>query len=178
MSVSYTLSSELRERLKQPLGELIKGSFAETMGRLRMILGNERPPLIISVGDTVSRNLTLNQMHPQLAIVDNHCMRHVVQKPVRLAVDRIVHVKNPQATITEEAMTAIQEALRGNCSVMMVVEGEEDLLALAAIMNAPDNSLVVYGQPLEGIVVVRVTAEKKAEIARLLNSMRIARKAK
>ena len=173
MGVSYTLTSELRERLKQPLGELIKGSFSETMGHLKAILENEKPLLVVSVGDTVSRNLALNQVHARLAIVDNLCMRHAVQEPVRLTVDRIVHLKNPRATITEEAVSAIQDALRGSAIVMMVVDGEEDLLALVAIVNAPENSLVVYGQPHEGIVVVRVTTEKKAEVTRLLNSMRI-----
>jgi uncharacterized protein (UPF0218 family) len=105
-------------------------------------------------------------------------MRRAVQKPVKLTTDRTVHVKNPQATITAEAIDAVQDALRGSSSVKIVVDGEEDLLALVAILNAPESSFVVYGQPYEGIVVVKVTAEKKTEIAQLLREMEIARKAK
>jgi uncharacterized protein (UPF0218 family) len=178
MSASYALTPELRQRLKQPLGTLIKGSFSETMKRLKVTIEKEKPPFIISVGDTVSRNLEMNQMSPRLAIVDNLCMRRAVQKPVKLTTDRTVHVKNPQATITAEAIDAVQDALRGSSSVKIVVDGEEDLLALVAILNAPESSFVVYGQPYEGIVVVKVTSEKKTEIAQLLREMEIARKAK
>jgi len=178
MSVSYGLTPELRQRLKQPIGTLIKGSFFETMKRLKDIMEKEKPPFIVSVGDTVSRNLAKNQIPPRLAIVDNICMRRTVEEPVKLTMDKTVQVRNPQAKITAEAIHAIQDALKGSASVKIVVDGEEDLLALVAVLYAPENSLVVYGQPYEGIVVVKVTPEKKAEIAQLLKEMKIVRKAK
>jgi len=52
------------------------------------------------------------------------------------------------------------------------------LLTLAAVLYAPENSFVVYGQPLEGIVVVKVTEQKKKEITEVLKAMEIFRKAK
>jgi uncharacterized protein (UPF0218 family) len=178
MIYSYGLPPELRQRLKQPIGTLIKGSLFETTKRLKEIVENEELPYIISVGDTVSRNLVENQIRPRLAIVDNVCMRRTVEEPAKLKMDKTVHVKNPQATITAEAIHAIQDALKGNASMKIVVDGEEDLLTLVAVLYAPENSFVVYGQPYEGIVVVKVTPEKKAEIARLLKEMEIVRKAK
>jgi uncharacterized protein (UPF0218 family) len=57
------------------------------------------------------------------------------------------------------------------------VEGEEDLLTIVAVLYAPDGSFVVYGQPNEGIVVVKATPEKKDEANKLLNEMTV-RKAK
>jgi uncharacterized protein (UPF0218 family) len=60
----------------------------------------------------------------------------------------------------------------------IIVDGEEDLLALIAISYAPDNSYIVYGQPLEGMVVVKATSDMKAEIAVILRAMRKARKTK
>ncbi len=54
----------------------------------------------------------------------------------------------------------------------IVVEGEEDLLVLIAVLYAPENSFVVYGQPYSGIVVVKVSAEKKAQAAAFLNEMK------
>jgi uncharacterized protein (UPF0218 family) len=56
------------------------------------------------------------------------------------------------------------------------VDGEEDLLTLIAVLNAPEKSLVVYGQPYEGIVVVKVTAKKKAEAMEILKAMKTASK--
>jgi uncharacterized protein (UPF0218 family) len=147
------------------------------MNRFRQMMEREKPPRIIAVGDTVTRNLTKSRMSPQLSIVDNKCMRKSTQ-PVDLATDRTVHVENPQATITEEAIKAIQDSLRSSGSVKIVVDGEEDLLTLIAVMYAPENSFVLYGQPYEGIVVVKVTPEKRAKIAEILKAMEDARKAK
>lgn len=177
MSVKYNLTPELRTKLKQPLGTLIRGSFTETMKRFSYLEKTAKPSCIISVGDTVSKNLAKNGILPKLSIVDNRCMRRRTQ-PARLAVEKTLYVENPQGTITEEAISAIQEALHGSEHIKIVVEGEEDLLALIAIMYAPQDSFVLYGQPHEGIVLVRVTADKRAEAARILNAMEKVRKTK
>jgi len=176
MAIAYSVTPELRARLKEPFGMLIRGSFAETMGKLDGIVKREKPPLIVSVGDTVSRNLHMRQLNPQLSITDNKRMRKRIKPRVFAA--KLFHVKNPQGTITEEAVTAIKEALESDERVQIIVDGEEDLLALIAVLYAPENSLVVYGQPYEGVVVVRVTSEKQAEAAEILKAMEIVRKAK
>lgn len=175
MVIRYSLTSDLRLRLKQPLGILVRGSFAKTMKRLREMVRDEKPPVIISVGDTVSRNLAKNQLFPKLAIVDNKCMRRSI-RPVSVVADRTVQVRNPQGTITEEAVRAIKEAFDGKQRVRILVDGEEDLLALTAIAYGPKDSFVVYGQPYEGIVVVKITSEKRAEIFDILKSMEVGSK--
>lgn len=177
MATRYRLTAELREKLKQPIGTLIRGSFNETMKKLKDLVEKETPPIIISVGDSVSENLTKNNMLPKLSIVDNKVMRKRIQ-PIALKTDKTLYVKNPPATITEEALATIQEALEHNRRVKIVVDGEEDLLTLAAVLYAPANSFVVYGQPLEGIVVVKVTEQKKKEVTEVLKAMEIFRKAK
>jgi uncharacterized protein (UPF0218 family) len=40
--------------------------------------------------------------------------------------------------------------------VRIVVSGEEDLLALPLFAMVPNGSVVLYGQPLEGMVIVRI----------------------
>jgi uncharacterized protein (UPF0218 family) len=164
-------------KLKAPFGMLIRGSFAETMSKMKNIVEKEKPPKIVSVGDTVSRNLREHQINPQLSITDNRCMRKRI-KPRIFTAENFVHVKNPQGTITEEATTAIREALKSDKHVHVIVDGEEDLLTLIAVLYAPERSLVVYGQPNEGIVIVKVTPEKKADAAEILKSMETVRKAK
>ena len=177
MAITYSVTPELRVKLKEPFGMLIRGSFAETMRKLKNIVKREKPPKIISVGDTVSRNLHEHQMNPQLSITDNKRMRRRI-KTRTFNGKNVVHVKNPRGTITEEAITAIRETLESDEDVHVIVDGEEDLLALIAVLYAPEKSLVVYGQPYEGIVVVKATSEKKAGAMEILNAMKTVRKAK
>jgi uncharacterized protein (UPF0218 family) len=177
MVTRYRLTPELRKKLKKPIGTLLRGSFNETMKKLKDLVEKENPPMIISVGDSVSKNLTENDMFPKLSIVDNKVMRKRIQ-PIALTADKTLYVKNPPGTITDEALATIQEALEHNRRVKIVVDGEEDLLTLATVLYAPENSFVVYGQPLEGIVVVKVTEQKKKEITEVLKAMEILRKAK
>ncbi len=177
MSIKYSLTPELRIRLKNPLGVLIRGSFAETMKKFKKMVNEEKPVAIISVGDTVSRNLVENRILPQLSIVDTRVMRRGAQ-PLPQTEHKTVFVKNPAGTITEESLTAIQEALKSNHKIKIVVDGEEDLLALIAILYAPETAFVVYGQPYEGVVVVKVTPNKKTEIADILKAMESVRKTK
>jgi uncharacterized protein (UPF0218 family) len=177
MTIAYILTPELRRQLQKPIGILIRGTFSETVKQIRDLTDKEKPPSIISVGDTVTRNLMENRVFPQLSIVDNIVMRRIAQ-PISQAAEKIIHVKNPQGTITEEAAEAIQKSLKNDEHVRIIVDGEEDLLTLIAVQHAPINSFVIYGQPYEGAVVVKVTHDKKTEIATILKTMENARKAK
>ena len=66
----------------------------------------------------------------------------------------------------------VKEALEGNEHTHIVVKGEEDLLTLIAVLYAPENAFVVYGQPYSGIVVIKVTFEKKALVQEFLKAMK------
>lgn len=170
MRTVYSLTPEMRVKLKTPIGTLIRGSFAETTRALKNLVEKENPAGIITVGDTVSRNLNGSGLNIKLSIVDNVSMRKNI-RPVLLNAEKTVHIRNPQATITDEAIEQIQRALCEKERVRIVVEGEEDLLTLVAMLYAPDNSYIIYGQPREGIVLIKVTPEKKIEAATLLRSM-------
>ncbi len=144
----------------------------ENMRTLHTIIDRDKPTMIITVGDTVSRNLHEYGMAPQLSIIDNKSMRKPIDR-VKLGTGKIVHAKNPPGTITDEAVKAVREALSSQEEVHLVVEGEEDLLALIAVLYAPEKSFVIYGQPHEGIVIVETTAEKKAEASKILEAMTV-----
>ncbi|MGD6933066.1 MAG: GTP-dependent dephospho-CoA kinase family protein [Candidatus Bathyarchaeia archaeon] len=173
MSVIYTVTPELRVKLKEPFGILVKGSFDQTMAKMREIK-TQNPPKIISVGDTVTKNLHDYKIPPDLAIIDNQCMRKKFQPTIYTS--KAVNVKNPQGTITQEAVEAIKEALKSAENIHIVVDGEEDLLTLVAVLYAPENAVVVYGQPYEGIVLVKVSPEKKAKASEFLKAMQIGSK--
>jgi len=164
------LTPKLREELKAPLGLLIQGSFDETMKKLKELIKKEKPSKIISVGDAVSESMTRHGVSPQVLIVDNKVMREPIQ-PIAVDADQTLHLKNPAGTLAEEAWTVIKEALKGKRRTRVLVDGEEDLLTLMAVLCAPENSLVVYGQPREGIVVVKVTEKTREMVRRIVDSM-------
>ena len=171
MTIVYNLTPQLRIKLKEPFGSLIQGTPEQTMAKMKELVEKEKPPKIISVGDIVSRNLHKYSIHPQLTIIDNISMRDQ-KMPQEAEVEKTVYVDNPQATITQEAVAAVKEALEGDEHTHIVVKGEEDLLTLIAVLYAPINAVVVYGQPNFGIVVVKVTSQKKAQAQEFLNAMK------
>jgi len=175
MSTSYVVTPEMLTKFKEPFGTLIEGSFSETMNQLGELVKKEKPTKIISVGDMVSRNLHEHHIIPQVSIVDNQSMRKKMQ-PQIFPDKKIVQVKNPQGTITQEAITAIQKALQSKEQTQIVVEGEEDLLTLITVLYAPENSMVIYGQPNKGIVAVKVTAQKKADAEKIWNAIKTGKK--
>ncbi len=146
------------------------GSPEETMKKLEELVCKEKPAKIISVGDVVSENMAKCGILTHLAIVDNRVMRQP-REPVVLKVNQTIHVKNPPGTITDEAWLAVKKALKQKQLIKIVVDGEEDLLALVALLHAPLNALVVYGQPYEGIVAIKVTQRKRQKARRIIEAM-------
>jgi uncharacterized protein (UPF0218 family) len=175
MGAAYILKDSLRTKLKKPLGELIRGTPEETTKKLKDIILREKPSRIVSVGDFVSKNLVEHKIYPDISIVDNKVKREYI-KPVQINAASEICVKNPPGTLTYEALKAVQEAFKANCRVKIIVDGEEDLLTLAAVFYAPENILIVYGQPNEGIVVVKTSEKNKAEVAKTLKVMERAAK--
>jgi len=53
------------------------------------------------------------------------------------------------------------------------VDGEEDMLALPIFSIAPDCSVVLYGQPLEGIVIVKITPKTRKKAKDLMDRIGI-----
>ena len=155
--------------MKEPLGELIAGTPAHCNRILNEIVTKEKPTRLILVGDTVSRNAIQMHMKPDVIIVDNMEKREKAAQ-FDYAAEHIFRTQNRAGTIESGAWHIVDEAVRKGNSVV-VVEGEEDLLTLPAILSSPDNSLVVYGQPSVGIVLVRVSPEKKKDITRLVEQM-------
>lgn len=175
MTIAYRITPKLCAEFKKPFGKLVKGTIDETMSEMKVIIDKEKPTLIIAVGDAVTQNLFEHKIVPQLSIIDYKCMRKKIQ-PLKLPIEKTVHVENPQGSISKQAMDAIKEALESKEFTLIIVDGEEDLLTLIAVLYAPEKAIVVYGQPHEGIVIVKVTSKKKAEAENLLKAMEIASK--
>lgn len=125
---------------------------------------------MVAVGDKVSLTLASLGVKVKLYVYDEKTRRTLPEK-TKTPVKQTIFVKNPAGTLTDEALEAVKKALKFKDSVAIKVEGEEDLLTLPAILYAPLNSLVVYGQPNEGVVLVRVTEERKKFVENIIKKM-------
>ena len=166
----YYLTDEMRVKLKRPLGSLITGPPENTMKILSILVKQEAPTRIIAVGDIVTTNMVRSGIHVDVYIIDNKALRKTI-KTSTIKTSKDVSVRNPPGAITYEAWETVCEAVKDSLTVTVFIDGEEDLLALPAIVCAPFGSFVVYGQPHRGIVLVRVSDKKRQEIEKLLTNM-------
>ena len=170
----YCLPNELRAELRKLHGELYRGDGAETARQI--IRDLNKPTKIISVGDIVTFNLLNAGLVPNISFVDDRTKRgpasdHVMHgtKHPRF---KTITVENPPGMITEALLREVSKAMDSENPVRIFVKGEEDLAALPAIAMAPLSSVVIYGLPEEGAVLVRVTEQKKKEIQSFLDKMK------
>ena len=157
------------QRLKEPFGRLLPGTPAKTMSALNSIISQTQPGRITAVGDVVSRETLVAGITVNLRILDHISMRRPTAA-FNLKVSRTYRVKNPAGVITLEAWETIKKAMKDN-EALIVVEGEEDLLALPCIVESPNNCLVLYGQPSKGLVVVDTNSKVKDEASLILSRM-------
>ncbi len=149
----------MRVDLKTPLGELIKGDVSDNVVVLREMLEEKKPPCFATVGDYVTYYVMESGLNPDLAVVDHRVMRQNVE-PFRFIREKVA-VINPAGTIKAEAQRTLWEAITLKKRLGVVVEGEEDLLVLPLMAMMPIGSVIVYGQPREGMVVVTLTEERR-----------------
>jgi len=166
-SLRLDLPASLRHELKEPLGPI----YTDTDD----LLGAATEP-IVAVGDIVTYHLLNADYTPAVAFVDERTKRAEVDTEVRETVtaDYFDHrrtVENPPGTITEALLDALVDGLADDGSTLIVVDGEEDLAALAATLAVPPGASVVYGQPDEGMVLVTADDAARERCRDLLAGM-------
>jgi GTP-dependent dephospho-CoA kinase len=155
--------------LKEPFGQLIPGEPNQTIPELRSIVQRNAPRRVTAVGDVVSRETLAGGIPVDLRIVDHVSMRRPTASFI-INSRKTYHVKNPPGIITQESWQAIRQAMKER-EVVIYVEGEEDLLTLPCIAESPPNSLVLYGQPSQGLVVVTTSPSSKKKASEILGRM-------
>ena len=162
------LPENLRDQLKIPLGDLIKEENVNKENILTKI-GSE--PIVITVGDRTTENMINLGIMPQIQIVDGLEKRNQRLVPKDDTINTNLSCKNPPGEITEESTQVIQKAFSCKLPVRIIVDGEEDLLVLPVCIFAPENSVVMYGQPNEGLVIVHITPDIQAKVQKILDVM-------
>ena len=135
--------------------------------------------MIIAVGDIIVDSLLKEGIDPDVKIIDFKSRRvrtDLFSGSVLIRTDLIRSVPNDPGTINLKTAEKLRDLIRTAASFprrpefrksWLVVDGEEGLLALPAILFAPLNSLVLYGHWEHGIMAVAVTEKKKKETIKI-----------
>lgn len=189
MDTVLELPADLREELKAPLGPVFTDADA-------LLAGAHEP--IVAVGDVVTYHLLGANYRPAVAVLDGRTKRGRIDPEIGDALgvpdasaaaepdepdgssaaraddqwfDEVVQVQNPAATLTSDLLGALTAAIAGDGSTVVVVDGEEDLAVLPAVLAVPDGGAVVYGQPDEGMVLVVADADSRGRVREILTRM-------
>lgn len=151
----------LRKELRQPAGRIITD-----VKKIKDIMPDKS--LLITVGDIVTKSLRGINHIPDIEIIDFKTRRSLIDNELINAYKK----KNPKIytnppgtinrKVVEVYIKAINTCLNQHQKQSIIIEGEEDLLTLPAILFAPLHSFVCYGQfDLNAAILVEVTEEKK-----------------
>lgn len=157
-----TLPKDLRDDLREPLGPIVTD--------VESLVADVSGP-IVSVGDIVTDHLREAGIEPMVAVVDGRTERTAVDEArrKRLPLDVGTPVPNAAGTISGDLVSALVTAVdRAEPGAVIVVDGEEDLAALPALLITPADGIVVYGQPGEGMVRAVPDAETRERVRSLL----------
>lgn len=132
---------------------------------------------VVAIGDLVSRTAIEEGLAPKVIVVDYRTERKPVGDDVVAIVSgygkNVLRVKNPAATVTNALYHAVAQSLRLQGSVRIEVDGEEDLAGLPVFAECELGTVVLYGMPGKGVVVVRVDEAMRQRARDLLAQMRV-----
>jgi GTP-dependent dephospho-CoA kinase len=153
--------------LKRPFGTLVPENEITKQKILSMLEGAKK---IIAVGDATTERLISFNITPDIAVIDGIERRSLRGRSINYQANQMICI-NPAGTISKEAVRVLQIALETSSPVIVKVQGEEDMLALPLFTMAPKGSVILYGQPLEGMVLVNITEEKQNEAKELMDKI-------
>ncbi|MCS7121263.1 MAG: DUF359 domain-containing protein [Archaeoglobaceae archaeon] len=163
------LPEKLRAELSKPQGKL----YRDGENVLKHVEELKRAKIAAFVGDVVTSCALKCRVKLDIAVIDGKTLRDRY-KLEKLEGFEILNTKNPAGFITKELVEtlkiAVDLALNGK-RVCVFVEGEEDLAAIPLIILLPLKSVLIYGQPREGVVAVEITEEKKVQMLEFVKMM-------
>ena len=166
----FSLPEKEREAFRNPLGEV----FTDNNEMLAFCEGKS---MVIAVGDIVASTLLQNGRQADISIIDGKTRREVVIDSLRNAFSstKTIQTTNPAGTVTKKAASCLEKSLahfyKTNEKQLIFVSGEEDLLSIPAILFAPLNSVVFYGQFDKGAVAVHVSEQIKKNVYHLFRKL-------
>lgn len=165
----FDLPAKLRPKLHEPFGVLYKN-----IDQAKPFLKNNKSKFLITVGDKTTNIFIVNKIIPDLAIIDFKVERKKVYSSFGdlgfVMPYKWIGIRNHAGTITKKLNIAISKFFAKKLTIPFIIKiiGEEDLAVLPAVILAPLNSIVAYGQKDQGLVLIKITEKKKAQALKIL----------
>lgn len=181
----YVMPERLRARLRQPLGDIYYGSLGQeemVVNEIIKTIKKTNAPMVFAIGDIVTESLNVHGFTPSLSVIDRRSRREALmnQSTGKARYKKSKVYRNAAGTIEGEVIRRLKQLRNKYLSLkiplQLVIDGEEDLIALPAIMLAPLQSFVLYGQYNLGVISVLVTEEVKKKVWSLLKEFQLPNK--
>ena len=167
----FVLPEKEREELRKPSGP-IKKNMQDIISSLHS------SQMLIAVGDIVSESLIKLGRAADISVIDGKTRRKILNPEGTHLFDSAIRLEteNPAGVIRQKGALLLKKAITDYHAThnkqVIVVTGEEDLLAIPAILLSPLQTIVVYGQFDQGIVVVNVSEQNKKHIYNLFRKFK------
>lgn len=157
-----SLSDETRELLRKVHGEQL---FTLPLS----VLSTAELPYIL-VGDVIAHRAVNNRLSFSVAYIDamSRKQAYAFDIPEGYGMEKL-DIQNPAGTIAVSAAKHVIEHLAAKNTIFQI-KGEEDLLAVVAVLVSPLGSHVAYGNEYgrDGISFITITEEIKSDFASAL----------
>lgn len=172
ISTDLKVPLNLRKTLQRPLGQLIHSDNPTFIEELTEIANHVRMAnnKIVTVGDVVSSTLLEAGVVPDIIIVDFKTKRRPL--PPSKVVKCDYSLVNPAGIIKKDVWSLLTRLYqKEKIPIWLYIDGEEDLLAIPATLLAPNGSIILYGQPDQGVVVIYVSKDTKQRFQDIIKAM-------
>lgn len=160
--------------LKRPFGILIRDDEV-TAKTVTEILSKAQQ--VVAVGDTTTEKLVGFGIIPYISVTDCKEKRIVKTSKFEYPVDKTIRFQNKPGELSEQVVREVRELVLANTNdnmkirIRILIDGEEDLIALPFLMYSPNDWMICYGQPNEGLVIVHVTEDSRKRAASIFNKV-------
>ena len=172
-TLDYSMPKILDEELKQPMGKLFPGPSEDPSIAMNLALKSISDELkIIAVGDVTVYSLQIEKREAWISVIDGMTHRKKWDKFEHIDMDEklLINAENPPGMLTSSIFEACSKAISQSENVTIFVDGEEDLVPIPLILMAPLGTILLYGQPNEGLIVREIDISAKRRARRFLDS--------
>jgi GTP-dependent dephospho-CoA kinase len=163
------INPQYKDLLKEPFGILIKEN---EVNKTKIYSFIKKSYKIVTVGDTTTQKFIEFGYIPDLSIIDHKEKRTIKSNNIEFQVDKVIHCENRQGELNIQVIDLIKKitSIKFN-KIQIIIEGEEDMIALPLFMHSPNKWTIFYGQPNEGLVVVEMNNERRKRAKLIFNKV-------
>lgn len=151
--------SDIIVPLKSPLGDIVTELKPKSI-------------YLIAVGDAITRKCLSLNIIPDISFIDLKTQRKEIYNSIsELGFKKTkpdTTVINKPGEISKSLIDSVDKAIHSKNKQIILIEGEEDLAVIPAVLLSPFGTKVLYGQPNVGIVEIIVNEESKDRLYEIL----------